>query len=177
MLLSTYRLKPHPDHPPLHVIAVEVEVLGGHDDLLLTYHVRGYDGVVVPDWLSSTRADQLWRTTCFELFLLFDDDERYVEFNFSPSTQWAAYAFHGYRDGMTPLFRDIDPHIERSADGIEVDCDLGGLPNGELRMALSAVLEEEGGVKSYWALAHPPGPPDFHHPACFAARLPAVGEP
>jgi hypothetical protein len=38
---------------------------------------------------------------------------------------------------------------------------------------LTAVLEEADGVKSYWALAHGPGKADFHHAACFAARLEA----
>jgi hypothetical protein len=38
-------------------------------------------------------------------------------------------------------------------------------------LGLSAVLEEQDGTKSYWALAHPDGPADFHDPACFAAPL------
>ena len=33
---------------------------------------------------------------------------------------------------------------------------------------LSAVIEEEGGHKSYWALAHAAGEPDFHQPESFA---------
>jgi hypothetical protein len=40
------------------------------------------------------------------------------------------------------------------------------------QVGISAVIEEVGGTKSYWALAHPPGKPDFHHPTCFAATLP-----
>jgi hypothetical protein len=40
-------------------------------------------------------------------------------------------------------------------------------------MGISAVIEEQGGVKSYWALAHSDAKPDFHAPACFAATLPA----
>jgi len=37
------------------------------------------------------------------------------------------------------------------------------------------VIEEKDGAKSYWALAHPPGAPDFHHRDCFAIELaPAV---
>ena len=40
-------------------------------------------------------------------------------------------------------------------------------------MNLAAVIEEEGGVKSYWALAHPAEKPDFHDPACFTATLAA----
>jgi hypothetical protein len=172
--MPTFRLVCHPEYPPLAVRAVEVEVRGGADDVLLTYRVAGADKVIFPDWSAPVRTDELWRTTCFELFLQFDDEERYVEFNFSPSTRWAAYAFDSYRDGMVPLHRDVTPHIERLPDGVEVDCDLGGLPHGELRMGLTAVIEEEGGVRSFWSLAHAPGAPDFHHPACFAARLPAV---
>jgi hypothetical protein len=39
------------------------------------------------------------------------------------------------------------------------------------RLGLSAIIEETSGRKSYWALAHPPGKPDFHHPDCFACEL------
>jgi len=35
------------------------------------------------------------------------------------------------------------------------------------------VIEEEGGVKSYWSLAHAADAPDFHDPACFALALAA----
>jgi hypothetical protein len=41
-------------------------------------------------------------------------------------------------------------------------------------LALSAVIEEKDGTKSYWALKHPPGKPDFHHRDCFALTLPAA---
>jgi hypothetical protein len=42
------------------------------------------------------------------------------------------------------------------------------------RLGLSTVVEERNGRISYWALAHPPGEPDFHHPDCFALELPAA---
>jgi hypothetical protein len=32
-----------------------------------------------------------------------------------------------------------------------------------LRLGLSALIEDSDGGKSFWALAHPPGAPDFHH--------------
>ena len=44
-------------------------------------------------------------------------------------------------------------------------------------LAVSAVIEETDGTKSFWALRHPPGPPDFHHPDCFALTLPAPKSP
>jgi hypothetical protein len=42
-----------------------------------------------------------------------------------------------------------------------------------LLLGLSAVIEETSGAKSYWALAHPPGRPDFHHADGFALMLDA----
>ena len=39
------------------------------------------------------RADELWQSTCFELFLRTPSEENYAEWNFAPSGQWAAYAF------------------------------------------------------------------------------------
>ena len=42
---------------------------------------------------------------------------------------------------------------------------------GSDRAGLSMVIEENDGTKSYWAIAHPPGKPDFHHAACFALPL------
>ena len=166
-----YELRPHPGHPARAVQEISVELRGGGDDVLLTWSVKGYDSVAVPEWRSPARTDDLWRTTCFELFLNTGNGH-YVEFNFSPSTQWAAYAFEDYRSGMALFDCAVPPLVERLLNGIEVDCDLGGLPDGALTMALSAVIEEIDGTKSYWALAHAPGPPDFHNPACFTATLP-----
>ena len=45
-------------------------------------------------------------------------------------------------------------------------------PALEWEIGLSAVIEEIDGTKSYWALAHGKGPPDFHNSACFDYRLP-----
>jgi hypothetical protein len=39
-------------------------------------------------------------------------------------------------------------------------------------VALSAIIEETNGRKSFWALKHPPEKPDFHHDDCFDLQLP-----
>ena len=180
-----WTLVPHPDTPPGSIKAVEVELyMNDGNEMLLCYEVLG-PGLVLPEWVSPERADGLWKTTCFELFLRSLMSDAYQEFNFSPSSQWAAYAFDGYRSGMKPIELSLDPHIqeepESRKDGqdapyvLGADVDLAETPPGPLLMALSAVIEEEGGRKSYWALAHPPGAPDFHHPDCFTIELPAAG--
>jgi hypothetical protein len=56
---------------------------------------------------------------------------------------------------------------------LQVSLELPGLPSDSAwRLGLAAVIEETSGRKSYWALAHPPGKPDFHHSDCFALELP-----
>ena len=102
-------------------------------------------------------------------------DEGYVELNLSPSERWAAYDFVSYRAGMADraMPRDPDCTIRGAHDLMIFDAaiPLAGLPPLPWQMGISAVIEEEDGTKSLWALRHGPGPADFHAPACFAARL------
>jgi hypothetical protein len=99
----------------------------------------------------------------------------YREFNFSPSGEWAVYAFRNYRDGGDPD-AELNPGIvaRRTGNRLELDAKIGrdSLPPGRsLRLGLSAVVEDAGGELSYWALQHPPGKPDFHHIDAFALQL------
>jgi hypothetical protein len=125
-----------------------------------------------------SRADQLWQHSCFEVFAKLGDGTSYLEINLATSGQWAAYRFSDYRSGMLPA-----EYIKLVAGGwrfrerrtelyamFEVPI---GFAMDDWHLALSAVIEETDGTKSYWALKHPPGPPDFHHPDCFALTLPA----
>ena len=45
------------------------------------------------------------------------------------------------------------------------------LPSLPAAANFTAVIEEKGGARSFWALAHPAAKPDFHDPACFTAEL------
>ena len=105
--------------------------------------------------------------------------EAYCEFNLSPSERWAAYDFSGYRSGMAERPVDREPlgtmRLGSSFAIFDAAIPLTALPESECRMNLAAVIEEQGGAKSYWALAHPADKPDFHDPACFTATLPAPG--
>jgi hypothetical protein len=167
----------HPAHPSAAVeaIAVTVERLGPQA-LHIDYSVAGRIGeLALPIPAPPIRADNLWRTTCFEAFLAPVDASHYRELNFSPSSQWAAYEFCAYRAGLVPMALPAAPRIamarrpDRLDLSVALTLDLGAGPG---RIGLCAVVEERGGRFSYWALAHPPGEPDFHHPACFAFELP-----
>lgn len=130
-------------------------------------------GIDIPRASDAGRTDGLWRSTCFEVFASLRDG-RYAEFNISPSGEWAAYGFSGYREGMTNLEGLIRvTSADRTGADFELDAIISwkDLPFIE-RLGLSAVIEDVDGGISYWALAHPPGKPDFHHPDSFALILP-----
>ena len=161
----------HPQSPVGPVDGIEVMLEPRGDRCPVEYHVRGaIDAIVVPASVVEPRfTDNLWLTTCFEAFVS-GDDVAYTEFNFSPSGAWAAYRFADYRAAMAPIRTDAPEIVARFDDRALVVTAAVGLPQGPL--GLSAVIEARDGSKSYWALAHPPGAPDFHHRDCFALTLP-----
>jgi len=177
-----FALKPHPDTPCEALSAITVEVRRGEGAALaLSYHVAGrIEALWLPQRVVPARGGELWKHSCFEAFVRAAGDS-YSELNFSPSGLWAAYNFTGYRNGMTDAMT-LPPRsrLTKSADALKfhVDIDLRHLPGilaaADWHLGLSAVIEEKEGRVSYWALAHPPGKPDFHHQDCFAVRLDAV---
>ena len=169
-------LRLHPDSHCAAATRIEADVARPRPgNLILSYVVSGRTSDLRwPPVLAAERADELWRHTCFEAFVRPSTGSAYYEFNFSPSTQWAAYQFSGYRSGMRVATEIAAPRIEVRSDEatftLQAALELDGL-SSPLYLGLSAVLEETNGRKSYWALAHPPGKADFHHADCFALEL------
>jgi hypothetical protein len=144
----------------------------------MSFRLRGELGrVVFPPRTSSLRVDGLWEHTCFEAFIAPEGRAHYVELNVSPSTEWAAYAFDGYRRGMRPLTLPRAPEIAVIESPSEVrvtaDVDFGVIEDAPWPwcVGLNAVIAHSAGTRSYWALRHPAAKPDFHDAAGFAWRL------
>lgn len=139
----------------------------------LSFEAMGpIDTVRWPAPESSDRGDDLWRHTCFELFVR--SGAGYQEFNFAPSGRWAAYAFSSYRERVSDL-PTAAPFISCRSEPYRrvVDVVVQRTPSDSypLRVGISAVIEDVGGGRSYWALAHPAERPDFHHPDSFVLEL------
>jgi hypothetical protein len=171
-------LRLHPDSPSLAATRVEVELTRPRTgSLVLRYLVTGQiSDLRLPPVTTPARTDELWYTTCFEVFVRASPNAGYYEFNFAPSTRWASYWLTGYRSGMQLAAEIGAPRIEAQSSpdrytlqvALELD-QLSRLPrDAAWRLGLSALIEDTSGRKSYWALAHPPGKPDFHHADCFA---------
>ena len=150
-------------------LAVEME-RRGHRLWLRVILEGDVDAVAWPEAAAPGRTDDLWRRTCFEVFVRTAGDG-YVEFNLSPSGQWASYRFDGYRSGMAEAGERVEVF---GMDGGEALWALEGLielPPGAEALALSAVVKRKDGRISYWALRHPSDKPDFHHPDSFVLDL------
>jgi len=168
----------HPACPPGPVEGVDATIAWGQGALRLRYRLRGdLVGVVIPAAGTPARRDELWRHTCFEVFLRRAAQGGYAEFNFSPSGEWAAYRFDAYRQGMRALELPAVPAIEarRDAGMLEIQASVM-LPAPwdaapVLQAAVTAVVEASDGTVSYWSLAHPAGKPDFHHGDGFVVEL------
>ena len=175
----------HPDTPPsgapfkLWATAELSAAFGASATLNIWYGIAApAKRFVLPAAGEGARRDGLWQTTCFEAFLGVPDAPAYREWNFAPSGDWAAYDFDDYRAGMRVADVAAPPYV-RLEDNLTW-WTLGAtvaVPAGqEWRLGLSAVIEERDGTRSYWALAHGDGAPDFHDPACFAATLPTIAD-
>jgi hypothetical protein len=173
-------LKCHPSKQSETVRAIQVLVrrsIGA--ELQMIFRLDGdIPRISVPSPGMPRIATDLWRHTCFEVFISVEGQPAYHEFNFAPSGEWAVYAFAGYRDGGPVTNEMLRPQIAvRSTDNrLELDAlvrlDLLSAihPQAFLRVGLSAVIEAVDGF-SYWALRHPIDKPDFHNADGFALLL------
>jgi hypothetical protein len=154
--------------------------IGGAGKLAVTFTLDAdMSRVRLPHTRTPARADELWRHTCFEVFVALPENEAYCELNFSPSGEWAMYGFVGSRRGMTPLEVRRPPRIavRPMPRGLVLEA-ITGLdelpmprPGSPLRAGAAAVIEETDGHLTYWALAHPAERPDFHHRLGFVLQV------
>ncbi len=147
----------------------------------LRYELRGHlPALRIPAPAAPGPADGLWRHTCFEAFVAVRGARAYREFNFSPSGQWAAYAFADERvrdPAAEPALRNAHPVIDRAeAPGsfaLQAWLPASAWPAGTLELGLSAVIETRDHGLSHWALHHPGPRPDFHHRGGFVLPAPS----
>jgi len=174
-MLQTH-LTSHPNTPCPAIARFAVDVALTAQALELRYIVSGdIETLRIPPRGDAVFTDELWRHTCFELFIANEADSSYLEFNFSPSGAWAAYHFSSYRTGMTPFANIVPPRISITRSNTELQLTsviaLDELTLPDRLLGITAVLERESGTLSYWALGHPVGKPDFHSKKGFLLRV------
>lgn len=186
--LITVGLRPHPSSPDAGAPGK-----GPVGRLLATMYAPPEGGAVFEFRLEDSRlrrlaipaartpgpADELWKHTCFEVFLGVPGESLYHEYNFSPSGQWAVYAFRAWRERVADFVPAASPElrVEQTQDGLLLEAWVPAAllpvvpPGTDLQVNLAAVIERKDGVHEYWALRHVAAQPDFHARDTFVLTL------
>jgi len=168
---SLYR---HPDAPAGAILSIDAELQRMDGGAVAIFRVRGdISRLVIPRPSTPARAEDLWRTTCFELFVA-GNGTSYREFNFSPSGQWAAYEFTGYREGRTDTPASVETEIYQEKNELQFSAKIVAEFQNPAHVGLTAVIEETDGIVRYWATSFAPGEPDFHAAATRSLLLDGV---
>ena len=167
------------DIPPALDIAITGMLASGAGVLNVGYHLSGATERVKyhPVHTSPSRKNELWRTTCFELFIKKPGNPEYWEYNLGPSGDWNVYRFIGYRSALQqePLVASISIETEIAQArlaSLQATLALPPLLVGQkLAIGISSVIEDTAGNLHYFALRHGGLKPDFHDPAGFVLSL------
>jgi hypothetical protein len=115
------------------------------------------------------RKDELWRMTCFELFLAVKESPGYWEFNMSPSGDWNVYVMDAYRQvNMREETRIKQLQFQTQMDlnclSLQAEIDLNSILQNEqaVEAGITSVVQLDTKRESYWALVHPQANADFH---------------
>ncbi len=168
MRLIPYPGLPHPN------LSIEVRVERDGRNMMFRYRITGeVETIRLGNPVLPRRRDDLWRTTCFEVFARPVGSQHYLELNFAPSGEWAAYDFQGYRAARKDATMGREPIIGavQYDGGLAVDVYCDPDLDGALELNITAVIEDAHGAISYWALAHAEEKPDFHDPLCFTLTV------
>ncbi|WP_336986512.1 hypothetical protein [Altererythrobacter aquiaggeris] len=161
----------HPDCPAGAVHQITAAVVATKDGCSARFAASGdMDEAVFPELTNSERTDNLWKTTCFEIFWEREDGS-YREFNLSPSTRWACYDFDSFREGMRDAPADVKIGFEATAGGMELVAHITSDLPVPAKVALNAIIEEADGALRFWALEFAPGKPEFHSEVCRALTV------
>jgi hypothetical protein len=122
---QTARLVCHPASCDEAVRAISVSARrAGAKELVLSYTIEADVAQLhVPPACVPRMGQDLWRHTCCECFIALKNEPAYHEYNFSPSGEWAAYAFLKYREGGALADASLRPQItvRKFQDRIELD--------------------------------------------------------
>jgi hypothetical protein len=179
--MLTGRLVRHPSSSDQGLHGIAARIARSADGVLsLTYTLDGdLARIHIPGPTERRVTHRLWEHTCCEAFIAVEGAAGYWEFNFSPSGEWAGYAFRDYREAEGIADDASAPAItvRRALTRLELEAHIS-LPalsslheRATLCIGLAAVIESHDGTLSYWSLHHPAGAPDFHHADARALRL------
>lgn len=117
------------------------------------------------------RKPDLWKSSCFEVFLKESFSSRYREWNFSFNGHWDYIDFEDYR--RKGIQRDLimKPKIQWTQSALELQGDLKiPVSENKIRIGIASILKSSSET-SYWSLGHFQEKPDFHDVGSFCVII------
>ena len=163
----------HPSCKPGPMSRISAAIQPTPDGCRARFLMEGDVGrIKMPTHSHSQRQDNLWKTTCFEIFWQPEGGTYYREFNLSPSSMWAAYDFDDFRlNGRDAPVGAIAIACGKHDAKLDLEVSIASELPTPASVALNAVVEDLAGNIQYWALAFPEGQPDFHSKVCRTKKL------
>ena len=113
------------------------------------------------------KDENLWKTTCFEIFFKNSNSADYYEFNFNSKAEWNLYYFSSYRERVSTFRNELIVMSQNQTDSgkrqLLFRFNIGKLVNLKLpcQINLAAILKINSEI-SYWSQKHNNVKPDFH---------------
>lgn len=152
-------------------VKITGEIERTEHQLFVRYSVKGnISSIMIPEIAQlPMRKHDLWKMTCFEIFIAPHGQAQYWEFNLSPSGNWNVYHMDAYRQvnmREEPSFTTLPFMFHKMDDeaNLEISVDLSSIfpASQKIHIGLTAIIQTLDGSESYWALAHPGVQADFH---------------
>ena len=128
----------------------------------ISYDLSEINEILIPQKKVLVRENELWKSTCMELFLKNVKESNYQELNVSLDGKWNAYEFSGYRTEMEKS-RSVSVSEVKSLDTniFWVRFEFRDKLASQLLINPASVIKNIDEGVTYFAPAHQEGP-DFH---------------
>ena len=154
-------------HTPINNITIHTTLNFTNKRLFLSFKIEGLlENYIFPKEKNINRANELWKATCFELFLADSKKEEYYELNFSPSKEWNFYHLNNYRTELEEveevLFTIDTVFIENRYEvKISLEPKEGSFPFFDIYNSATILLTSDK-KRTFWSLNKMKDIPDFH---------------
>ena len=149
-------------------VSVESRVTLTKEKILLHFKVKGkLEAYQFSQKEKIKRANELWRATCFELFLANSKTQSYYEINISPTLSWNIYYLEKYRAKPKEIAISSKPMIVTREDlqsyeiEFELECKELDLTKFD-QYNLAVILLNKSNEREFWAINPVGKSPDFH---------------
>lgn len=165
-----FKLKPFSPDSTLEITHCKGSLIKDTLSFKLEYVLKGnmsqLKGLVSQKSLGRRKND-LWKNTCFELFLKESSETNYEEYNFSSAGDWNSYSLKGYREDLQEINSTLIEHFSTVllADSFHFVVRFKSILANSTSLEFNpcVILEKQNGEKSYWSLNHcNPQKADFH---------------